>query len=108
MGDRANWRASQAGQHLLYCGLQSFDRPRSGDGEYKKFRAFGWNSVTINGHSHEEIYAALTSGVPGKPKAIIANTIKGRGIKIMENNPAWHHKAPSDEESNLMNDELNE
>ncbi len=72
----------------------------------KKFEAFGWQSIVINGHDHEEIYKALTMKHKIKPIAIIAETIKGRGVKMMENNPAWHHKAPSQEELDVILDEL--
>lgn len=70
-----------------------------------KFKSFGWNACVINGHNHEEIYNALIKKTD-KPKVIIANTIKGYGSKIMENNPAWHHKFPSSEELNVLLEEL--
>ena len=71
----------------------------------EKFKSFGWNTCVINGHNHEEIYNALIKK-SDKPKAIIANTIKGYGAKIMENNPAWHHKSPSPEEFDILLEEL--
>lgn len=70
-----------------------------------KFTAFGWHSLVINGHDHEQIYAALTM-VSDKPVAIIAETIKGHGSKTMEGNPAWHHKSPTAEELPLILNEL--
>ena len=63
-----------------------------------KFRAFGWDSFPINGHDHGEIYEALIKEHSFKPMAIIAETVKGQGCKMMENNPAWHHRGPSDKE----------
>jgi len=63
-----------------------------------KFRAFGWESLVINGHNHEEIYSALSSKHDSAPLAVIAETIKGFGCKIMENNPEWHHKSPRKED----------
>ena len=63
----------------------------------EKFAAFGWLAVGIDGHNQEQIKQALLLKDPLRPLAIIAATIKGRGIKSMENNPAWHHKAPNDE-----------
>lgn len=63
-----------------------------------KFEKFGWISREVDGHDHEEIYNACR-GVPmDAPLAIIANTTKGKGCAIMENNPAWHHRAPTTEE----------
>lgn len=63
-----------------------------------KFRAFGWKSFSINGHNHEEIYSALSSQHDSAPLAVVAETIKGFGCKIMENNPEWHHKSPRKED----------
>jgi transketolase len=64
--------------------------------EYK-FRSFGWEIKSINGHNHNEILESLTSP-NSRPLCIIANTVKGNGIIMMENNPEWHHKFPNDEE----------
>jgi len=52
----------------------------------------GWEEVEIDGQSEKLILKALKSKKK-RPFAIIANTIKGKGIKIMENNPEWHHKS---------------
>ena len=71
----------------------------------EKFKSFGWDTCVINGHDHAEIYNALIKS-SDKPKAIIANTVKGYGSKTMENNPAWHHKSPSPEEFNTLLEEL--
>lgn len=62
-----------------------------------KFRAFGWHVISINGHSFEEIFAALDESktVKGKPVMIVANTIKGKGVSFMENQAGWHGTAPS-------------
>ena len=70
---------------------KSTDRALKIDDLAKKFNAFGWRDIEINGHSHNEIIKALSTKSK-KPIAIIANTIKGKGIKFMENNPEWHHK----------------
>ncbi|MBI2476226.1 MAG: transketolase [Candidatus Taylorbacteria bacterium] len=71
-----------------------------------KFEAFGWTSVSVDGHDHKAIEKALRTKHLGKPLAVIAETIKGRGSKIMENNPAWHHKAPNREELEIILKEL--
>lgn len=63
-----------------------------------KFKAFGWESFSINGHDHEEIYAALSHSHSSGPLAVVAETIKGFGCNIMENNPEWHHKSPCKED----------
>jgi transketolase len=70
---------------------KSTDRALNIDSLVKKFDSFGWESFEINGHSHNEIIKALKIKST-KPIAIVANTVKGKGIKFMENNPEWHHK----------------
>ena len=65
-----------------------------------KWRAFGWAARDIDGHDCRQIEEALSS-VPfeaGKPTIIIAHTTKGKGVSFMENQLAWHYKAPSDGE----------
>ena len=60
----------------------------------EKYRAFGRKTVEIDGNSMEEILKALSTSHEGKPLMIIANTIKGKGIKEMENIASWHHGVP--------------
>lgn len=65
-----------------------------------KFKDFGWEVIEINGHDLKEIFVTLNN-LPlrrNKPTMIIANTIKGKGIKIMENNLEWHYKSPKKEQ----------
>ena len=66
----------------------------------EKFRAFGFDVRTIDGHSFEEIAAALNHAktVREKPCAIVAKTVKGKGVSFMENQVGWHGKAPNDEQ----------
>jgi len=65
----------------------------------KKLEAFGWEVVTIDGHDFNAIYDAVEQGKKaGRPFAIIANTVKGKGVSFMENNAGWHGKAPNDEQ----------
>ncbi|APC07423.1 transketolase [Moorella thermoacetica] len=65
-----------------------------------KFRAFGWEVMTIDGHDFGQILDALERAreVKGKPTVIIAETIKGKGVSFMENQAGWHGKAPKPEE----------
>jgi len=69
-----------------------------------KWRAFNWDVVKIDGHSHTDIKAAfdLNSG----PTCVIAETIKGRGVSFMENTVLWHYRPPNDSELNLALAEL--
>ncbi|MBR5155855.1 MAG: transketolase [Clostridia bacterium] len=66
----------------------------------KKFEAFQWNVITIDGHNFEEIEAALAKAkaTKGMPTIIIANTVKGKGVSFMENQASWHGSAPNDEQ----------
>ena len=74
----------------------------------KKFEAFGFDVVTINGNDFEEIEKALEHAktVKGKPCAIIAKTVKGKGVSFMENNVAWHGAAPNKEQYDIAMGEL--
>ena len=66
----------------------------------KKFEAFGWNVVICDAHDFDSIEAAFNNAkaTKGKPTAIIAKSIKGKGVSYMENNAGWHGKAPNAEE----------
>ena len=70
-----------------------------------KLLAFGWIFSEINGHSHDDIFKIMSKKT-NFPHFILANTIKGYGIKDMENNPAWHHRVPNDLELKMMIKEL--
>jgi transketolase len=61
-----------------------------------KFIAFGWLVIEVDGHNHEELFNAITS-FADKPKLIVANTIKGKGVSFMENDNRWHYQTPKDE-----------
>ena len=63
-----------------------------------KFKAFGWNVITIDGHDYDQIFAALdiAKSTVEKPTMIIAKTIKGKGFSFMENEAKWHGSAPND------------
>lgn len=64
-----------------------------------KLKAFNWNVMEIDGHNLEQIYSAYEKAKQSdKPTAIIANTIKGKGVSFMENQAGWHGKAPNDEQ----------
>ena len=74
----------------------------------KKFEAFNWNVICINGHDFEEIEAALAKAATSdKPTAIIASTVKGKGVSYMENQVGWHGSAPNDELFEQAMTELN-
>ena len=65
----------------------------------KKFEAFNWHTIVIDGHDFDQIEAALNEAESvDKPVAIIAKTVKGKGVSFMENQVGWHGSAPNDEQ----------
>lgn len=104
------WEAAMSASHykldnliafLDYNGLQidgNIEQVMNVNPIEGKFKAFGWNVITIDGHDYDQIFAALdiAKATVGKPTMIIAKTIKGKGISFMENEAKWHGSAPSD------------
>ncbi len=73
----------------------------------EKFKAFGFEVAVINGNDLDEIEAALSkAGTFDKPYAVIANTVKGKGVSFMENQVGWHGSAPNEEQYNAAMAEL--
>ncbi|MCK5346181.1 MAG: transketolase [Candidatus Heimdallarchaeota archaeon] len=75
----------------------------------ERWKVFGFEVMAVDGHSIEEIINAVEAlkKVSGKPKVIVANTIKGKGVSFMENNVAFHGKATTEEETKQALEELN-
>ena len=75
---------------------------------YEKFTAFGWHVISIDAHNFSEIEAALNEAktVKGKPTAIIAKSVKGKGVSFMENKCEWHGQAPKEADYNTAIAEL--
>jgi len=74
----------------------------------QKWQAFGWHTIDIDGHDLDKILSACREAekMKGKPTVIIARTIKGKGVSFMENNVAFHGKAPTLEEAERALKEL--
>lgn len=74
----------------------------------KKFEAFNFHTININGNDFDEIRAAFAEAraTKGMPTAIIAKTLKGKGVSFMENAVDWHGKAPNDEEYKIAMEDL--
>lgn len=74
----------------------------------EKWQAFGWNTIRIDGHDHNAIADALNTSrrIEGKPTAIIADTVKGKGISFMEDDNNWHYRMPTTEEVEQAGNEL--
>lgn len=65
----------------------------------EKIKAFNWDVIEIDGHNIEQIYEAIEKAKSNsRPTAIIADTVKGKGVSFMENNAGWHGKAPNKED----------
>ena len=76
----------------------------------KKYEGSGWNVIEIDGHDFDQISNAVVKAKSekGKPTAIIANTIFGKGVSFMENNPDWHARSPNKDEFDKAMNELGE
>ena len=74
----------------------------------EKWRAFGWNACEIDGHDIQATLDALARfpSTDGKPTAIIAHTVKGKGVSFMEDDNNWHYRIPTAEEVVLAKKEL--
>lgn len=106
----SNWEAAMfAGHRKLsnLCAIVDRNRlqqgaPVSATNELEpladKWRAFGWDVLDIDGHDYAALYAAFTAPATDKPRFVIANTIKGKGVSFMEGGVEWHHKVPSKEQ----------
>lgn len=83
-----------------YNNLQGYGRPRDichFEPVADKWRAFGWQVYSVDGHNFKEITAAFKKPHSGKPKIIIANTRKGKGVSFMEDQMKWHYFIVTDE-----------
>jgi len=106
------WEAAMAASNYNLDNLMAFiDRNRIQNDRFTaevmdleplpdKWRAFGWNTLEINGHEFPEILSALDEAraTRGKPTAVIAHTVKGKGVSFMENNPDYHGKVATEEQ----------
>lgn len=116
------WEASMAAAHYKLDNLTAFldhnglqidgkvTDVMSPESLHEKFKAFGWNVISINGHDHEQIIEAIEEAkkVKGKPTMVIAETIKGKGVSFMENQAGWHGTAPNKEQRDQAIAELDE
>lgn len=75
-----------------------------------KLEAFGWHALTVDGHDADALVGAFETAktVTGRPTAVIAKTVKGKGVSFMENNPDWHGKGPTPEELKQALEEIGE
>ncbi|MBT3654402.1 MAG: transketolase [Euryarchaeota archaeon] len=114
------WEAAMAADHHKIGNLNIIvDRNRIQNDDFmdvqmeignigNKFSSFGWAVKEINGHDMHEVVSAINwaSDNNTEPCAIIAHTVKGKGVSFMENNPSFHGKAPDDNELAIAMEEL--
>ena len=72
----------------------------------KKFEAFGFETLKVDGHNIDELITALKTKINGKPLFVCAKTVKGKGVSFMENQYGWHGKALAEEDYNKAMKEL--
>lgn len=108
LDEGSNWEAVQFAQHFRleqltaivdYNKIQSFGTVAEVSDLHplpEKFRAFNWGVIELDGHNHVALFDALTGKppLPGRPTAIIAHTVKGKGVSFMEGQLAWHYRNP--------------
>lgn len=110
MQEGSNWEALMAGrQHKLDNLVAIIDRNRLQQGARteetngldplgEKLAAFGWETREVDGHDFGQLIEALQPSTTGLPVAVVANTVKGRGVSFIEDRVEWHHKVPSPEQ----------
>lgn len=96
-----NNRVAATSKTRKFIGLQPLEN---------KWKSFGWDTLSINGNNILEVINALrksrSNSISKKPLAIIANTIKGKGVSFMEDNPKWHHGVANDDQYEKAKKEL--
>ncbi|MDW6058614.1 transketolase [Streptomyces sp. FXJ1.4098] len=102
----SNWEAAMTGGHQRLARLYAVvDRNRLQQGARtedtvrldplaEKFAAFGWEVRETDGHDHAALLAAFAPSTTGQPVAVIADTVKGKGVSFIEDRVEWHHKVP--------------
>ncbi len=118
MQEGSNWEALMSASHFGLSNLTAIvDRNRLQQGARtedtngldpldEKLESFGLEVRMIDGHDFEALLKALEPSTTGKPVAIIANTLKGKGISFIEDRVEWHHKVPSTDQVRLALEEL--
>jgi transketolase len=118
MQEGSNWEAAMTAGHYELSSLTTIvDRNRLQQGDrteetktleplHDKWTSFGFETRRIDGHDYQALLEALGPSTTGKPVAIIADTIKGKGVSFIEDRVEWHHKVPSDDQVQAALEEL--
>jgi transketolase len=85
--DFNKWQATGRSQEIL-----ALDPLR------EKWAAFGWRALEVDGHDHEELAAAMAPSDNPRPTAVVAHTVKGKGVSFMEDDNNWHYRIPTEQE----------
>lgn len=106
----SNWEAAMTAGHRELSTLTAIvDRNRLQQGARTeatnrldplpdKWRAFGWDVFEVDGHDHDALLDVFTAEPDGRPRCVIANTVKGKGVSFIEDRVEWHHKVPTPEQ----------
>lgn len=120
MDEGSNWEALMFSAHhrldnliaiIDHNKLQSLDTTFSTlnlEPLEEKLNAFGCQVWRVDGHNHEQLAETLMSESNGKPRVVIADTVKGKGVSFMENQVSWHYKSPSPADLEIALGELTE
>ncbi|KJQ52879.1 Ferredoxin fas2 [Microbacterium sp. SA39] len=118
MQEGSNWEALMSAAHYRLDNLTiTIDRNRLQQGAGteetnsldplpEKLDAFGWEVREIDGHDYAALIQAYRPSMSGRPVAVIANTVKGKGVSFIENRVEWHHKVPDAAQVELALEEL--
>ena len=118
MQEGSNWEAAMTAAHYeLHTLTAVVDRNRLQQGArtedtktleplHDKWTSFGWETRRIDGHDHLALAEAMGPSTTGKPVAIVADTVKGKGVSFMEDRVEWHHKVPTTEQVAAALEEL--
>ncbi|MFC8181739.1 transketolase [Rhodococcus sp. NPDC057297] len=118
MQEGSNWEAAMTASHYELSSLTAIvDRNRLQQGArtedtstleplHDKWSSFGFETRRIDGHDYSALLEALGPSTSGKPVAIVADTIKGKGISFIEDRVEWHHKVPTDDQVKAALEEL--
>jgi transketolase len=108
----ANLEVDNLVAFLDHNGSQSFGHTRETHPKFypirEKVEAFNWECAEVNGHDAGAVYKAVMNRKGGRPFMLIGNTVKGRGVSFMENQPIWHYRSPTREEYAQAISELKE